>query len=74
MISEIHEHFRAAMVRAQGHQAGNADEKRLPAPHFLPGDRVLLSAKNITACQPSQKLDHSRLRQFEVVAGARLRT
>ena len=74
MINEIHEHLRAEMGRAQDRQAGNADENRLPAPRFLPGDRVWLNAKNITTRRPSKKLDHRRLGPFEVVADARLRT
>ena len=41
MINEIHEHLRAEMGRAQDCQAGNADENRLPAPRFLPDDRVM---------------------------------
>ena len=74
MISEIHEHLRAEMGRAQDSQASNADESRLPAPRFLPGDFVRLSAKHITTRRPSEKLDHRRLGPFEVVADARLRT
>ena len=73
-ISEIHDHLRAEMGRAQDRQAGNADENRLPAPRFLPRDRVWLNARNITTRRPSRKLDHRRLGPFEVVADARLRT
>ena len=74
IINEIHEHLRTEIGRAQDRQAGNADENRLPAPRFLPGDRVWLNAKNITTRRPSRKLDHRRLGPFEVLADDRLRT
>ena len=72
-ISEIHDHLRAEMGLTQDCQAGNADENRLPAPRFLPGDRVWLNAR-ITTRRPSWKLDHCRLGPFEVVANAHLQT
>ena len=65
-ISEIHDYLRAEMGRAQDRQAGNADENRLPAPRFLPRDRVWLNARNITTRRPSRKLDHRRLGPFEI--------
>jgi hypothetical protein len=66
-IHEIHDDLRTELGRAQERQAAGADTRRLPAPRFLPGDKVWLSAKNITTRRPSPKLDHKRLGPFEVV-------
>jgi transposase InsO family protein len=73
-LAEIHEHLRLEMGRAQERQAASADRRRLPAPRFLPGDRVWLDARNIVTRRPSRKLDHRRLGPFEVVADPALRT
>jgi hypothetical protein len=67
-IHEIHDHLRTELVRAQDRQAAGADAHRLPAPRFLPGDRVWLNAKNIKTRRPARKLDHRRLGPFEVAA------
>jgi len=73
-LADIHDHLRAEMGRAQDRQAANSDRGWLPAPRFLPGDRVWLNARNIVTRRPSRKLDHRRLGPFEVVADPHLRT
>jgi hypothetical protein len=73
-LSEVHDHLRAEIGRAQEKYAAGADARRLPAPTFLPGDRVWLDAHNITTRRPSRKLDHRRLGLFEVMADDRLRS
>jgi transposase InsO family protein len=73
-IHEIHDHLRTELVRAQDRQAAGADAHRIPAPRFLPGDKVWLNARNITTRRPARKLDHRRLGPFEVVADPRLRS
>lgn len=45
---------------AQAFQATYANEKRLPAPRYKPGDMVFLSLKNLTLSRPTKKLDHVR--------------
>ena len=74
MLREIHEHLRAEMGRAQERYAACADQSRLPAPRFLPGNQVWLYTGNIVTCGPSRKLDHRRLVPFEVIADPHLRT
>ena len=74
MLREIHEHLRAEMGRAQERYAVYADQSRLPAPRFLPGDQVWLNARSIVTRRPSRKLDHRRLGPFDVIANPRLRT
>ena len=74
IINEIHEHLWVKICSAQDRQANNADENRLPGPRSLHGHWVWLDAKNITTRYPSRKLDHHRLRPFEVLADDRLKT
>ena len=73
-LDEIHAHLWAELGRAQDRHAANADRGQIPAPHFLPGNQVWLSAKNIVTRHPSPKLDHRQLGPFEVVADHRLCT
>lgn len=73
-MSEIHDHARAELARAQVRHQDSADTRRLPAPHFQPGDKVYLDAKNIRTQRPSRKLDHRRLGPFEIVEDLRLQT
>jgi len=39
-LSEIHDHLRTELNRAQQRYQDNADNRRLAAPRFLPGDKV----------------------------------
>ena len=74
MLSEIHEHLKVEMNRAQAWYSENADQNQLPVQHFLQGDCLWLIARNITTKCPSPKLDHKRLGPFEVVGDERLQT
>ena len=73
-LSDIHEHLRTEIARAQDRYASNADNHRVPAPKFLPGDKVWLNARNIATNRPSRKLDHKRLGPFEIVADVNLKS
>ena len=73
-LSEIHDHLRTELNRAQQRYQDNADNRRIAAPRFLPGDKVWLNARNIRTRRPSRKLDHRRLGPFEVLPDPRLST
>jgi hypothetical protein len=73
-LTEIHSHLRTELGRAQDRHAYGADRNRLPAPQFLPGDKVWLNARNIATRRPSRKLDHRRLGPFEVIEDPRLKS
>ena len=67
-LNEIHKLVRAEIRYAQERQQEVADESRVPAPTYQPGDKVWLNARNITTRRPSVKLDHKRLGPFLVTA------
>jgi hypothetical protein len=73
-ISEIHDHLKVEMGRAQDRYADSADTKRIPAPMFVPGDQVWLNAKNITTRRPSHKLENKRLGPFKVIEDDQLKS
>jgi hypothetical protein len=65
-LSEIHDHLRSEMHRAQLRYQENADEHRMPAPDYQEGDLVWLDARNWKTRRPSAKLDHRRHRPFRI--------
>ena len=73
-LSEIHEHLKLEINRAQTRYRETSDAHRLPAPTFKPGDKVWLDARNITTRRPTRKLDHRRLGPFEVLHDEHLQT
>ena len=73
-MEEIHGHLQAEMNRAQAKHQEGANRHRLPAPHFRPGDKVYLDARNIRTQRPSRKLDHRRLGPFPILEDPRLTT
>ena len=73
-FSEIYEHLRAELRRAQHRYASNAGKSRLPALPFLRGDHAWLDARKIVTRCPSGSLGSGRLGPFEVVPHAFLRT
>ena len=66
-LADLHDHLRVEMNRALKIQKEQANERRLPAPRYEPGDKVWLNAKNIKTRRPSIKLDHRRLGPYEVI-------
>ena len=67
IIKEIMEHLQAEILRAQHRQQEYADSKRQPAPAFKVGDKVWFNEQNVTTQRPSRKLDHHRLRSYEII-------
>ena len=67
-LSEIHDHLRAEMHRAQLRHQENTDEHRIPAPDYQVGDLVWLDARNWKTRRPSAKLDHRRHGPFRIAA------
>ena len=65
-MKAIHQYLREEINLAQAKQQSQADKSRIPAPAFLPGDRVWLNAKNIKTRRPSHKLDYKRLGPFKI--------
>ena len=53
---------------AQAYQSTYANEKRLPAPRYQPGDSVYLSLKNIKLSRPTKKLDHIRAGPWKILS------
>jgi transposase InsO family protein len=66
-LSEIHDHLRTEMHRAQLRYQENADEHRIPAPDYQEGDLVWLNARNWKTRRPSAKLDHRRHGPFRII-------
>jgi len=66
VLSEIHDHLRTEMHRAQLQYQENAVEHRLPAPDYQVGDFVWLDARNWKTRRPSAKLDHRRHGPFKI--------
>ena len=66
-LAEIPEWLKAEIADAQERQAEYANDSRLTAPQFIPGDKVWLSSKHIITKRPTRKLDHKRLGPFEVL-------
>lgn len=73
-LTDIHDYVRTALVDAQQRYQDNADLRRLPAPRFLPGDRVWLNTRNMRTRRPSRKLDSPRAGPFLVLADPNLKT
>ena len=67
LITELHSSLKAELTHAQAWQSEYADGSRLPAPRYLPGDKVWLSSKYLQTQRPSRKLDHKFLGPYEVV-------
>jgi len=65
-LSEIHDHLRTEMHRAQLCYQQTADTHRLPALDYQVGDLVWLDARNWKTRRPSAKLDHRRHGPFKI--------
>lgn len=66
-LSDIHDHCRAEMLRAQHRHTEQSNRQRQPAPAFQPNDLVWLDARNIQTRRPSRKLDARRLGPFTII-------
>jgi hypothetical protein len=64
---EITNHLKTEMHRAQLRQQEQADRRRAFASNFKIGDKVWFNSKNIVTRRSSRKLDHRRMRPFEIV-------
>lgn len=67
-IKAIQEEIQSAMVIAQEKQKWYYDEHRQNEPEYQVGDKVWLSAENITTNWPSTKLVVKRLGPYKVKA------
>jgi hypothetical protein len=67
LLAEIHDFAKAEMAYAQDRQREYADNHRMPAPSYLPGDKVWLNARNLRTNHPSRKLDNRRHGPFTVI-------
>jgi len=66
-MSHIHDVLRSEMKYAQARHIEAADNSRLPAPVFKPGDLVWLDARNLRTRRPSKKLENKHLGPFTVL-------
>ncbi|KAI0992319.1 hypothetical protein K3495_g15867, partial [Podosphaera aphanis] len=67
-MKKIVEHCSEQITLAQAYQSTYANERRLPAPRYQPGDFVYLSLKNIALSRPTKKLDHIRAGPWKITA------
>jgi len=65
-LTEIHDHQRTEMYRAQLRYQETADTHRLPTPDDQVGDLVWLDARNWKTRRPLAKLDHQRHGPFQI--------
>jgi len=65
-LSEIHDHLRMEMHRAQLCYHETADTHRLPTLDYQVGDLVWLDTRNWKTQRPSAKLDHRRHGPFKI--------
>ncbi|KAI1008076.1 hypothetical protein K3495_g161 [Podosphaera aphanis] len=66
-MSDVTRHCSKNITLAQAYHSTYANEERLPAPRYQPGDRVFLSLKNIALQRPSKKLDHLRASPWKIL-------
>ena len=66
-MSKIVQNCSEQIALAQAYQADYANEKRLPAPRYQPGDLVYLSLKNIKLLRPTKKLDNIRAGPWKIL-------
>ena len=67
-MSKIVQNCNEQILLAQSYQSSYANESRLPAPRYEPGDLVYLSLKNIKLLRPTKKLDHIRAGPWKIIA------
>lgn len=58
---------KATLTKAKDDMARYYNQRRIPSPVYLLGDKVFLDSSNIKTTQPSQKLAHQYLGPFPVV-------
>jgi hypothetical protein len=66
-LSEIHDLIKSEISFAQDQQQEYADQYRLPAPAYRPGDAVWLNGWNLRMNRPSRKLDNKYYGPFSVI-------
>lgn len=64
--SELHEHLRTEIVKAQEASAIQFGKHRLPVPLYDIGDKIWLSSRHIKITRPTKRLDHCYLGPFKV--------
>ncbi|KAI0991775.1 hypothetical protein K3495_g16412, partial [Podosphaera aphanis] len=64
---DVTRHCSEHITLAQAYHSAYANEKRLPAPRYQPGDMVFLSLKNIALQRPTKKLDHLRAGPWKII-------
>ena len=65
-LTAMHEEMKTAIESAQKTTSHHLNSKRLKGPTLERGDKVYLSTKNLRSKRPSKKLDHVRIRPFEI--------
>ena len=66
-MKRVREEAGVAIKKAQERMKRYHDKKRVPAPEFKPGDKVLVSAKRLEQNRPSDKLADRQVGPYEVV-------
>ena len=65
-LTAMHEEMKTAIESAQKTTSHHLNSKRLKRPTLERGDKVYLSTKNLRSKRLSKKLDHVRIRLFEI--------
>lgn len=65
-LTQLHEHLRKEVAKANKASSEYYNRHRMPAPTFDVGQKVWLSARNIKSARPSNKLDDKFLGPFQV--------
>ena len=60
------EEAKSALTKAKDDMARYYNQRRTPAPTYIPGDKVYLDASDIHTTRPSRKLSHRRLGPFPI--------
>jgi hypothetical protein len=68
VLKQVQEDLQFYVGLAQESQAKFHDRHALPAPNFVPGDKVWLVRKHIRTTRPSDKLDSYKLGPFKILA------
>ena len=66
-IEEILDIIHIEIKFAQVVMTANTDKYHIPAPHYIPSNKVWLSTHNLKTCHSLKKLDWKNIRLFEVI-------
>ena len=63
----IRNELQAELSHSNDYMAKYYDRRHLPAPEFIPGDKVWLNRRNIKTTRPSDKLDFKKIGPYQII-------